>query len=340
MSGVVITGLHAGYGPTEVLHGIDLSVADGELAAVLGPSGCGKTTLLRVLAGHHRGSRGTVQVGDRVVDGEGRWVPPERRRVTVVPQEGALFPHLDVTANVSFGIRRTPDVVRRTAEMLDLVGMAAFAHRYPHELSGGQQQRVAVARALAPRPSVVLLDEPFSALDAHLREQVRSEVRELLRAEEATALLVTHDQEEALSLADTVAVLHDGRIVQQDSPQAVYERPDDRWTARFLGETVLLDVQDFDPEFSTAETQAGRLPVAEPREGARWVLLRPEQLILLPDPDGTATVDQVSFHGPHARVALTLSDGTPLTARGRYGALRPGARVRLDVDGVGWLLAD
>ncbi|MDO9175233.1 MAG: ABC transporter ATP-binding protein, partial [Actinomycetota bacterium] len=203
------------FGQQQVLHGIDLHVAAGAIVAVLGPSGCGKTTLLRLIAGFEQLDHGSITVAGQLAANRGGAgptlsLPPERRRVGVVPQEGALFPHLDVAGNVGFGLRRGSDA--RVAEVLALVGLAGFEKKRPSQLSGGQQQRVALARALAPKPSLVLLDEPFSSLDAAMRGQVREEVFEVLRAANATAILVTHDQQEALSVADQVAVLLAGRI--------------------------------------------------------------------------------------------------------------------------------
>ncbi|MGZ8800625.1 MAG: ABC transporter ATP-binding protein, partial [Aeromicrobium sp.] len=210
MTALRITDLRAAYGAAPVLCGVNLELTRDQLLAVLGPSGCGKTTLLRVLAGFMPAQSGLIELRERVLTGPGRNIPPERRRISIVPQEGALFPHLSVEDNVGFGLRQAADRTSRVSAMLDLVGMTAEARRYPSELSGGQQQRIALARALAPRPDFVLLDEPFSALDAHLREHLRKEVKDILRAESATAILVTHDQQEALSVADQIAVMREG----------------------------------------------------------------------------------------------------------------------------------
>lgn len=249
-----MSGLCAGYpGPGRdvmpVLHDVDLVVPEGELLAVLGPSGCGKTTLLRVLAGLMGATAGRVELaGRRVVDGP-HGVPPERRRVGLVPQDASLFPHLDVAENIGFGLDpkrirlpfgRRRAVPERVAELLQLVGIPELAHRMPSELSGGQAQRVALARALAPEPDLVLLDEPFSALDAALRTRLRTDVRDILRDSGATGLLVTHDQDEALSTADRIAVLDAGRIVQCGTPEEVYARPATAWVAQFVGTCSLL----------------------------------------------------------------------------------------------------
>ena len=225
MTQLVVSGLYKAFGDHPVLTGVDLEVPAGSLTAILGPSGSGKTTLLRVLAGFDRADAGTVKIGGSVVDGPDVHLPPERRRIGYVPQEGSLFPHLTVAANIGFGLparqRRGP----ATAKLLDAVGLAGLGQRYPHQLSGGQQQRVALARALAIEPKIVLLDEPFASLDAHLRASVRADVQELLAKTGITGVLVTHDQDEALSTADRVAVLRDGRIAQCDAPQDLYDRP-------------------------------------------------------------------------------------------------------------------
>jgi iron(III) transport system ATP-binding protein len=273
-------GLHKAYGRNPVLRGIDLEVAEGSFTAILGPSGSGKTTLLRVLAGFERAEGGRVRIGSAVVDDQKTFVPPDRRRIGYVPQEGALFPHLTVAGNVGFGVgdrRRRPSVVAR---MLEMVGLAELAGRYPHQLSGGQQQRVALARALATEPEVVLLDEPFSSLDAALRASVRADVAEVLRKASTTALLVTHDQDEALSLADSVAVLREGRIVQRGTPHELYATPVDAALANFLGDANL--VEGF-ASGGVVTTALGALPLCAGAadSGPVVVLLRPEQLDVL-----------------------------------------------------------
>jgi len=240
MADLTVRGVRKSYGPVRALDGLDLDVPAGALTAVLGPSGCGKTTLLRCVAGFERVDAGEILVGTRLVAGPRLHAAPERRRVAVVPQEGALFPHLSVAGNVAYGLSRAQRRAGRVEEVLALVGLAGYGDRMPHELSGGQQQRVAVARALAPRPPLVLLDEPFSALDASLRAEVRHDVREALRADGATAVLVTHDQGEAMSEADQVAVMRAGRIVQAGSPGEIYGDPADAWVADFVGAAVLL----------------------------------------------------------------------------------------------------
>ncbi|HUA42568.1 MAG TPA: ABC transporter ATP-binding protein [Streptosporangiaceae bacterium] len=291
MRQLAVTDLHKAFGTHPVLTGLNLEVSAGAFTAILGPSGSGKTTLLRVLAGFERADAGTVTIGERVVDGRGGHVPPERRRIGYVPQEGALFPHLTVASNVGFGLsgreRRSP----RTEELLDAVGLSGMGSRYPHQLSGGQQQRVALARALAIRPEVVLLDEPFTSLDAHLRASVRADVHAICRAAGTTAVLVTHDQDEALSMADHIAVLRDGRIVQYAAPQNLYSRPADAALARFVGDANLLDGQLGERAApGMVQTILGLLPL-EPHSaaiagpGTVTVLVRPEQLELVAEPE-------------------------------------------------------
>src|SRR5580698_1872305 len=209
-----VTGLHKAFGTHPVLTGLDLEVPEGSLTAILGPSGSGKTTLLRLLAGFDRADRGEIVIGGTVVDDDRTHVPPERRRIGYVPQEGSLFPHLTVAANVAFGLSRKGRRFGEAESLLAAVGLEGLGKRYPHQLSGGQQQRVALARALAIEPAVVLMDEPFASLDAHLRASVRADVQRIFHEAGTTAILVTHDQDEALSVADLVAVLRDGRIAQ------------------------------------------------------------------------------------------------------------------------------
>ncbi len=325
------------FGGRTVLDRLDLEVVPGTITAILGPSGEGKTTLLRIVAGFETADAGTVTIRGQVVDGARRPVPPHRRRVGVVPQEGALFPHLSVGANVGFGLGRDGRAAR-VAECLELVGLAGTERARPHELSGGMQQRVALARALAPRPDLVLLDEPFSALDAGLRAQVRAEVCEVLRRAGATAVLVTHDQQEALSVADSVGVLLGGRVVQHADPVRLYREPVSLEVARFVGEAVVVAGRTSGDRVDCA---LGTLTPAHPAPGgaptgAVTVVVRPEQLVVRPPGTGVpARVVGRTFLGPDALVDLAV-DGlaTPVRARVDSWVLpEPGAVVGCSVEG-------
>ncbi len=324
-------------------------VPAGSFTAILGASGSGKTTLLRVIAGFERLDKGTVVLGDEAVDdARHTFVPSEHRHIGYVPQEGALFPHLSVGRNVAFGLPRGPNRRARVLDLLEMVGLSGLHRRYPHQLSGGQQQRVALARALATEPEIVLLDEPFSSLDATLRASVRSEVHDVLRRAGTTSILVTHDQDEALSMADQVAVLRHGVIAQLDSPAGIYQRPLDPALAQFLGESNVLDVEVHhaggggDP---VAVTPLGSLPVdawppAE-ADGPAHVMIRPEQLVI-GDAGGSAlvaTVESYEYYGHDAVVRVRpeseeLSDlivrvtgGTPLVTGARIGLTVAGSVV-------------
>ncbi|MGY1755039.1 ABC transporter ATP-binding protein [Blastococcus sp. SYSU D01042] len=321
MSSLTVTGLTKSYvAGVRVLDGVDLHVPGGSFTALLGPSGCGKTTLLRLIAGFDDPDAGTVALGDRLVaGGPGRAVAARRRGIGFVPQEGGLFPHLTVAANISFGLpRRQRREGGRVRELLDLVGLdASLADRSPHQLSGGQQQRVALARALAPAPSLVLLDEPFSSLDATLREETRLAVSAALDATGATAVLVTHDQAEALSMADQVAVLRHGRLVQLTDPRTLYRSPQDLDVATFVGEAVVLDAE---VRAGTAHCALGAVPVdGSHADGRARVLLRPEQLRLSAPataPDAVvARIGGVDFFGHDARIRLVLPGAGTVSAR-------------------------
>jgi len=308
---LTVSGLVAGYPGVPVLRGVDLEVPAGMLLAVLGGSGCGKTTLLRAIAGFHPVEAGTIRLDGRLVAGDRTDVAPQRRRVGLVPQEGALFGHLSVAANVGFGLPRGTRRGPRVAEMLKLVGLDRHHDRMPAELSGGQQQRVALARALAPAPALVLLDEPFTALDAGLRAEVREQVRGALRAAGASAVLVTHDQQEALGAADLVAVLRDGCVVQVASPRTLYAQPVDIGVGTFVGEAVLLPAS---AQHGRAATVLGTVDVAGDGSGHGQVLLRPEQVLLDADAPVRAVVSAVVFHGHDSTVVLDL-DGLAVRCR-------------------------
>ena len=328
-SPVTVTKVFKSFAATPVLNGVSLDVPSGSVTALLGPSGCGKTTLLRVIAGLERPDAGEVRVGDRLLTGEGVFVAPEHRRVGMVFQDWALFPHLTVAGNVGYGLSRADRRSGRVEEALEMVGLTGMGDRWPGTLSGGQQQRVALARALAPRPAVLLLDEPFSNLDTALRTSVRAEVHRLLRELEVTTVFVTHDQEEAFLLGDEVAVMAEGSVVQSGRPADLYAAPVSAWVAGFVGEANLLAGTARDDH---AETPLGTVPLAVPADGAVSVLVRPEQVGV--HPGEGALVEAVEFYG-HDSVYLVRLDGGPVL-RARVGAapaFRGGDRVAVSYSG-------
>ncbi len=342
--GLDVLDLHKGFGTHPVLTGLNLSVPAGSFTAILGSSGSGKTTLLRLLAGFDRPDRGVVKIGERIVDGATIHIQPERRRIGYVPQEGGLFPHLTVAANVGFGLSKAPRAARRerVSELLELVGLADLGRRYPHQLSGGQQQRVALARALAIEPDVVLLDEPFASLDAHMRASVREEVQRILQASATTTLLVTHDQDEALSLADRVAVLRDGQIAQHATPQELYARPLDDRLARFVGEANLIaGVLDG----ASVKTPLGKLPALWhgemlPTPCAVTVLIRPEQIDMHPadsEMGFAGRIVRTGYHGHDAVLHVQVNQAETaehlLVRILGDTRLSPGTAVKLNVRG-------
>jgi iron(III) transport system ATP-binding protein len=345
---VSIAGVAKSFGGLSVLSGVDLEVPPGSFTAILGPSGSGKTTLLRIIAGFERPDAGEVRLGSEVVDDAGhRFVPCERRRIGYVPQEGALFPHLSVGRNVAFGLTRADRRGTRVDELLELVGLAGLARRYPHQLSGGQQQRVALARALAPDPELVLLDEPFSSLDASLRASVRAEVHDVLRLAGATSILVTHDQDEALSMADQVAILRGGVIAQINTPSSLYRLPRDAELAQFLGEANLVEGTASGTMVQTAlgELEMAPAPAAGSGEGAGsaggrvMVMVRPEQLVLddAGAPGVSSVVRSYEYFGHDAVVRVQPDNGglPELVVRITGGVpLAPGTRVGVSVHGA------
>ncbi len=325
---VHLSGVSRSYGPVRAVRNLDLEVKKGEILALLGPSGCGKTTTLRLIAGFESPGSGSVKVGGRTIAGPGISVPPERRRVGMVFQDYALFPHLSVEQNVAYGL--SSGKKGRVAEILALAHLEGLEDRMPHELSGGQQQRVALARALAPEPAVVLLDEPFSNLDASLRARVRAEMREILRKADATAIFVTHDQEEALSLADEVAVMMGGTVMQTAPPKDLYHRPATHEVASFVGEANFLPGTAGNGHVRCA---LGEIPSTGGYEGEVEVMLRPEALRLAAQPDGEATVLGREFYGHDQLVKLRLSSGATLYSRLVGGpGFEVGERVSVQVE--------
>ncbi|TLU73369.1 ABC transporter ATP-binding protein [Lichenicoccus roseus] len=336
---LVVEGLGKSFAGRAVLSGIDLQVPSGSLLAVLGASGGGKTTLLRLLCGFERADAGSIRVGGRLLAGDGLHVPAHRRRIGYVAQDGALFPHLTVAGNVLFGLPRAlRRDLGRAAALLEAVGLPArFATRQPHELSGGEQQRVALARALAPSPALVLLDEPFSALDAALREETRSSVAAALAAVGATAVLVTHDQAEALSLGHQVAVLRSGRMVQVATPDVLYRQPADAALAGFIGEAVLLPGE---ADGARVHCALGSLHLLRPAHGRIEVMIRPEQIRLIEttasDDGPRGVVERAGFGGHDSLVEIRLQhSGELVSARvPGYAMPEPGRIVALRVEGA------
>jgi iron(III) transport system ATP-binding protein len=299
-----------GRGEPPAVDRLSLAVAPGEILALLGPSGCGKTTTLRLIAGFEAPDEGSVDIRGQRVAGHGTLVPPEERGVGVVFQDYALFPHLSVGGNVAFGLagQPRPSRDRRVAEVLDLVGLGTLARRYPHELSGGQQQRVALARALAPAPALLLLDEPFSNLDADLRALMREEIAKILRTTGTTAVFVTHDQQEAFTLADRVGVLHAGRLEQVDTPYETYHHPATRFVAEFVGAADFLRGFVTEGEIVTEigpVANAAGFPAGFPVD----VMIRPDDIDFIPHPDGEVVVAGRQFHGSEHLYRLRLASG-------------------------------
>ena len=349
MSAIACTGIRKSYGNsnTPVLKGLDLEVPDGAVVTVLGESGSGKTTLLRMIAGFDRPDAGTIVIDGQAVDSSSRFVPPERRQLGYVAQEGNLFPHLTIARNIAFGLPRRERGTGRVEELLDLVGLGGMGKRYPHQLSGGQQQRVALARALAPRPKVVLLDEPFSSLDAGLRASLRVDVMRILRQEHATTVFVTHDQQEALSVADLAGIIKDGQIRQFAAPETLYTRPADPGIARFLGDANIVSGT---ASVGAVDTAFGQLSLSDgnrPPAGPAVVLIRPEQISLQPHNGQACKSGQAAgqvihreYYGHDCVVLVGTGDGEqPLRVRcSGHSPVQAGDRVLISAQGdvIAW----
>jgi iron(III) transport system ATP-binding protein len=300
-----------------ILDDLSFSLAEGQIAALLGPSGCGKTTLLRSIAGLIQPSDGTIRFGKQLVSLSSLVMPSHKRKIGYVPQEGALFPHLSVADNIAFGLDRsvfTKDQIRQTTkEMLNLIGLQGFENRMPSQLSGGQQTRVALARALAIKPAMVLLDEPFSALDAALRDDLRADVCDLLRKSNATAILVTHDREEALVSADVVALMRDGQIIQQGSPEAVYSTPISPAMAVSTGDALVLDASKMaDGSTSYLFNQSTGTAIA-----SGHIVIRPEEIKIERNISATSPkgrISKIDYYGHDAMVSIDIA-GNSLKVR-------------------------
>jgi iron(III) transport system ATP-binding protein len=331
---VVLDSVRKQYAETTAVQDLTLSIAKGEFFTLLGPSGCGKTTTLRLIAGLDSPSSGTITLAGQLVSSTAYCLPPERRRVGIVFQDYALFPHMTVSENISFGLhgQSRSAIAKRANELLEMVGLSGSGRKYPHELSGGQRQRVALARSLAPSPGVMLLDEPFSNLDAELRVALRQETKGILRANGTTVILVTHDQEEAFSLSDRVGLLNAGRLEQVGTPYQIYHHPASRFIADFVGRA------DFVPA-----TVQGDLVVSSigsfRRNGSAYpaahqvdLMVRPDDVLIAPDPQGEAVIADVRFLGAHALYQLELPDQTHLHSLGLSAHLLPkGLRVKMTV---------
>jgi iron(III) transport system ATP-binding protein len=322
------------FGGSPVVDCLSLAVEEGEILALLGPSGCGKTTTLRLIAGFERPDRGEIYASDRLLAGQGTFIQAEKRSIGVVFQEYALFPHLNVFDNVAFGLTKMSRQAKTAivGEMLDLVGLRGMQKRFPHQLSGGEQQRVALARALAPRPVVLLLDEPFSNLDAELRKKMREDVRAILKEIQATAVFVTHDQEEALFMGDRVAVMCGGHICQIGTPEDIFHTPATHFVAEFMGNT------DFLPGIVTAEgiqTEIGLIQQAVdlPLGSRIEVAMRADDLTLAPQPDSASRVVMRDFKGAMNVYRVELPSGKVLQAfQPHYFILDVGTPVRIWAD--------
>jgi iron(III) transport system ATP-binding protein len=332
-----VENLRHAYGRQEVVRGLSFSLADGAIGCLLGPSGCGKTTVLRCIAGFEAVREGTIRLSGALVSAPGVLVPPEERRIGMVFQDYALFPHLTVAANIAFGLHAAPGAERaaRVRELAGMAGLTAALAKYPHEISGGQQQRVALARALAPRPHLLLLDEPFSNLDVELRERLSLEVREIIRASGATAVLVTHDQQEAFAMADEIGILHQGSIQQWDSAYNLYHRPANRFVADFVGQGVFV------PGRATGaggiEIELGMLHGDSGGVTELDVLLRPDDVVHDDAAPTKAEVLHKAFRGAEILYTLRLESGRKVLAlvpSHHNHALGERIGIRLDVDHV------
>jgi iron(III) transport system ATP-binding protein len=340
-----IHGLHHAYDGREAVRGVDVALARGAIGCLLGPSGCGKTTVLRCIAGFEPVRAGRILLSGTLVSGPGVMVPPEARRIGMVFQDYALFPHLTVAKNIAFGLRGA-NAAARVRELAELTRLAEVLERYPHELSGGQQQRVALARALAPSPELLLLDEPFSNLDVDMRERLSLEVREIIKASGATAMLVTHDQNEAFAVADEIGVMREGRIEQWDTAYNLYHRPVNRFVADFVGQGVFLPAKVLNSR--EIEIELGRLEGDIPsacqvgcdacgRGCLADILLRPDDVVHDDDSSMKAEVVHKAFRGAEILYTLRLESGRRVLAlvpSHHNHALGERIGIRLDVDHV------
>lgn len=336
---LTITDLSLQFGEKQIFNHVNFTLNQGEIACLLGHSGCGKTSILRCISGFETPATGQIKLGDTLMfcaDTKHN-TPAHQRHIGMVFQDYALFPHLTVAQNISFGIHKAPksEQQQRVGELLELIAMSEYHNRYPHELSGGQQQRVALARTLAPKPSLVLLDEPFSNLDMDLRSSLSEDVRQLLKAQNVSAILVTHDQTEAFIMADNIGVMADGRLQQWDTPANLYHKPATPIVATFIGDGTLLD---FSIQNAQAVTDFGVATCPNIDRQAKQLLIRPEDVIITPSANGNAVISHQKFCGSHWLITLTHQNGTQLLAYApTHEQLPTGSSVQVSLQ-KGWVV--
>ena len=327
------TGIGKSYSHTTVaVKDVNLTVNYGEILVLLGPSGCGKTTLLRLIAGFEEPTSGIISVGGQVVSSPEKFIKPENRKVGMVFQDYALFPHLNVEKNIEFGLEKSDAPKEIVENIINLVGLQNLLKRMPNELSGGEQQRTALARALVPNPTVMLFDEPLSNLDATMRIKIRAEIKEILKKAQATTIFVTHDKEEAMFLADRIAIMNDGKIEQIDNPEEIYNKPSNKFVAEFMDPVAFIDITIIDPH--TLQTEIGTINLTDPidtTDGNLQVLLRGNNIILSTQ-NGTSTVQSVEFKGSHYSYTIKLQSGKSIEYISQTNVLEVSQSVSISMD--------